>query len=513
MFPQEGSSGVSTSYDLLARESWEACDSSDSELLPPLQSRIPPPITYTESLSKSPRRYNCTSCDETFFCPKERRVHQTKIHCDISDTSLPLDMKPDVTEIKLEMENKLLISPSVKIEDKRSKLRDSDNHTLTYCEICKLEFTNNKMLNKHHRKKHKGVPIPRYKCDQCELTFAIEYKFTEHLKVHPLRCLICAKDFYRRQNFKLHLKRHIGGGSKKYKCKVCPKLFVDVQKKADHEIVHKNNMPYKCTQCDDKFRRYSNLVHHRETKHPNTKKKTRDFVCHCGEIFKSLKRFNWHSEVHDAKPKTCTHCGEKFIHLSSLTRHIRKAHNTLCVLDTNLNQNVECPICKKIYLKTSLEAHLKVHAGVKPYSCNICNRDFSTKWNLKLHKWVHASRTSKPFRCNLCQSAFIRQTDYVSHLHSHKNIKPYTCNHCGRQFIRKYNCQRHVKEHETSKSFKCTLCDKQFHRSYYLQEHLRVHSGVRPHTCHICGKSSSTKSNHNKHVRIHHAREPVSTEN
>lgn len=231
-------------------------------------------------------------------------------------------------------------------------------------------------------------------------------------------------------------------------------------------------------------------------------------------MFHSKKKLAWHKEIHEAKPKACTHCSEKFLHMSSLTRHMRRAHNENYVpKEERSKENVECPICKGVYLKTSLEMHIRNHSGQRPFTCLICNKAFTTKWNLKLHKWTHAARTSKPFKCDQCKGAFIRESDYVAHMNSHKSVRPYTCNYCGAQFIRKYNCQRHVREHEKSKTFVCDVCNKEFHRSYYLKDHMRIHSGVRPYACSICGKTSTTKSNHNKHVRIHHAREPVSTEN
>lgn len=151
--------------------------------------------------------------------------------------------------------------------------------------------------------------------------------------------------------------------------------------------------------------------------------------------------------------------------MSSLTRHIRRAHNERFLPnEERVSENVECPICKGVYLRSYLEVHVRNHSGHKPFTCLVCNKSFTTKWNLKLHKWTHASRTAKPFKCDQCKGAFIRESDYVAHMNAHKSVKPYTCNYCGAQFIRKYNCQRHVKEHEKVKTFSCQVCGKSFHR-------------------------------------------------
>jgi len=273
------------------------------------------------------------------------------------------------------------------------------------------------------------------------------------------------------------------------------------------------NTPIKCSLCDETFRRYSNLIQHKNRHHIKIKKKDEDFICHCGEIFHSKKKLEWHKELHDEKPKCCTYCSERFVHTSSLTRHIRKAHDCRYMLKCECEvENVECELCGYVFLKSSLPVQMRLHSGVHLYSCHVCRKDFTTKWNLQLHRRTHAARSSKPFKCSLCKSAFFCHSDYTAHIHSHHNVRPYTCNHCGCQFIDKYNCLHHVQEHEVGKSFSCNVCGKLFHHSYYLKEHLRVHSGARPFASHICGKASSTKSNHNKHVKIHHTREPVNTE-
>lgn len=381
------------------------------------------------------------------------------------------------------------------------------------CKQCDKMFKTKKELRAHHLEFHKVMRLKGYKCRICHEDFDMEHKFNEHLKIHPLECHICGKLFFRRQGLKLHIARH--EGVKPYKCDLCDKAFLVKQKLEEHRNCHTGNAPIQCPMCPERFKRHSNLVQHRNKHHFFIKKKLKDYVCFCGEVFHSKKKFAWHNEKHDPKPKSCTQCSEKFIHTAGLTRHMRRAHNAEYLPDgrdpNSLNR--VCPICKGIYLKTSMEPHMQTHLNQKAFSCTVCNKKFTTKWNLKLHKWTHAPRTQKPFKCNQCKGAFIRETDYISHMNSHKSVRPYTCNHCGAQFIRKYNCQRHVKEHENEKTYVCNVCNKSFHRSYYLKDHMRVHTGTRPYSCHICGKTSTTKSNHNKHIQIHHAREPVSTEN
>ncbi|OXU23462.1 hypothetical protein TSAR_013310 [Trichomalopsis sarcophagae] len=558
LYMGQDSSRMSTSYDLMARESWEESEGSDHEDNnggPLLDSRSLA-THFTASLfpdrdRKTPTRriFKCSHCPEVFECPKERRVHSTMVHKEAGPSGCSNDNMDNQQELK---DIKLLDGRANVFEDmflpgslqqaylhqqppllhqlqppqhSSSAKADTDpkmdaQHLSTVaevtCTLCNQRFSSEKSLQMHHRRMHAAEPAKRVrenaKCQICSEEFTSVASFNLHLKIHPLECGQCGKYFYRKQNFKLHMKRHLG--IKPFPCTLCDKAFLTKQKLDEHTNGHTGNAPVKCNLCNETFRRYSNLTQHKNRHHLNIKKKLKDYICHCGEVFHTKKKLAWHKETHDEKPKACTYCNERFIHMASLTRHMRRAHNRRFVPDAQReSENVECPICKCIYLRSSLAVHMRVHNGERPYECQVCSKAFSTKWNLQLHKWTHAARSTKPFKCNQCSAAFYRNSDYTAHINSHRNVRPYTCNYCGAQFIRKYNCLRHVKEHEENKAYTCDICNKTFHRSYYLKEHLRVHSGARPYTCHICGKSSSTKSNHNKHVRIHHAREPVNTEN
>ncbi|XP_075147329.1 uncharacterized protein LOC142221465 [Haematobia irritans] len=342
-------------------------------------------------------------------------------------------------------------------------------------------------------------------CYVCKHNFNSVKLYDAHLTEHPAECFTCGKKFQRWKNFSLHLKRHLGW--KEFGCTVCEKKFVVRSALVEHMRMHSGLSPLKCKICGKHFKRYSNLTQHRK-RHTKQVIRRKEYVCYCGEVLPSKARFLWHKETHDSKPKCCPHCCDRFVHVNSLRRHIRLAHSE----KFDYAEPMECPICKQIFAKASMKAHMATHSTDTQYDCAICNKSFSTKWNLKIHSWVHANRTAKPFKCEHCPKAFVREVDFKNHMNSHKQIKPYTCEVCGCKFIRKYNYMRHRREHHGNKKYTCDLCKKSFHRHYYLIEHKRIHTGERPFQCTICGKSSTTKTNHNKHLKIHHSRDPFTVE-
>ncbi|XP_072929397.1 uncharacterized protein [Epargyreus clarus] len=501
-------------YDLIARESWvsDGSEIDTTEKREPLEDDLPYP---------KGRQFLCAACCARFTSARELRAHRALVHappaCSSGKASLTSYSRM-VTARAIKKEEKtddgvmdgtmaLAATNLLSLGDSKPDL--ASTMLQVYDAMNESKPAIEGLIKQETKRRRRDYVCPTCKVDQLS-----DAAFHAHLKIHPLECMTCGKCFFKRANLALHMKTHLG--IKNYKCDVCEKRFMTRQKLSEHYNVHTGRAPFKCTHCDDAFRRYSNMVQHRDRHHFQKKAKVRDYVCHCGAVYHSRAKLLWHKETHEERPKACLHCSDKFVHAASLTRHVRRTHNAYYLSERARGKvdNVPCPVCKQLYLRTNLRAHLQTHSGKRPFVCIVCNKAFTTKWNLKLHRWTHASRSAKPFKCNLCKGAFIRQTEYISHMNAHKSVKPYTCKYCGCQFIRKYNCQRHVREHETAKKYVCKVpeCGKSFHRNYYLSEHMKVHSGARPFSCNICGKTSSNKSNHNKHVKIHHAREPVATE-
>lgn len=108
-----------------------------------------------------------------------------------------------------------------------------------------------------------------------------------------------------------------------------------------------------------------------------------------------------------------------------------------------------CEFCSKIFsLKSSLMSHLsKVHEIAKPYTCTVCNKQFSNGSALENHHRSH--KKTKMYCCEICNKQFQNNSALKIHMGSH--TKPYSCEHCGKKFGYKNSLELHLLTHNKDK--------------------------------------------------------------
>ena len=180
----------------------------------------------------------------------------------------------------------------------------------------------------------------------------------------------------------------------------------------------------------------------------------------------------------------------------------------------------ECMECgKKFYKAACYEAHMKIHAGIKPYECEICGQRFTTTVNLNLHKRKHDGTLHEdPYVCDICGQKFTRPYNLKTHQRLHTGEKSYECGVCERKFARKDTLDMHTKrvhmgeklEYRSlaEKRFLCSECGKKFVSNSKLKEHMRVHTNEKPFQCTYCEKKFTSGSTLTKHIRLHTGEKP-----
>jgi len=111
----------------------------------------------------------------------------------------------------------------------------------------------------------------------------------------------------------------------------------------------------------------------------------------------------------------CQICGMKFKNNSSLIKHIRVHSGEKPYLCSSEG-------CKKSFSQaTNLMRHLRTHMGIKRFECEICQRKFTSKENMKSHVRVHeAGHKNEKIQCFIrnCNKGFLYDSTFKKHLKS-----------------------------------------------------------------------------------------------
>lgn len=113
---------------------------------------------------------------------------------------------------------------------------------------------------------------------------------------------------------------------------------------------------------------------------------------------------------------------------ANVTRRCRRCKCPNCISGQQSEPNkpkqhlCHIPGCGKVYGKTShLKAHLRWHAGLRPFVCNwlFCNKSFTRSDELQRHLRTHTGE--KRFACQECGKRFTRSDHLSKHMKTHQN--------------------------------------------------------------------------------------------
>lgn len=171
-----------------------------------------------------------------------------------------------------------------------------------------------------------------------------------------------------------------------------------------------------------------------------------------------------------------------------------------------------CEKCqKKFFKKGRYEAHLRIHKGLKPYPCNLCDKSYSKSSHLKSHiDDVHTEHTEE-FKCEHdgCDKVFRRKQTLRVHCrikHSMVKLEPkvFMCEECGKTFKNISSLKDHRYKHTGEEfPYKCDQCGKGYLSQRTYRDHQMRHAGIKNFVCPYCGLRKTTKSELRIHINYH----------
>ncbi|XP_064453278.1 ras-responsive element-binding protein 1 isoform X3 [Mirounga angustirostris] len=181
-----------------------------------------------------------------------------------------------------------------------------------------------------------------------------------------------------------------------------------------------------------------------------------------------------------------------------LTMHIRQ-HNT----DTG-GADHSCSICgKSLSSASSLDRHMLVHSGERPYKCTVCGQSFTTNGNMHRHMKIHekdpnsATATAPPSPLKRRRLSSKRK---LSHDAESEKEDPAP----AKKMVEDGQSGDLEKVDEV---FHCPICFKEFVCKYGLETHMETHSD-NPLRCDICCVTFRTHRGLLRHNALVHKQLP-----
>ncbi|XP_055910891.1 zinc finger protein 665 [Eupeodes corollae] len=174
-----------------------------------------------------------------------------------------------------------------------------------------------------------------------------------------------------------------------------------------------------------------------------------------------------------------------------------------------------CKICKKTFKKEeTFTAHMRVHAGLKPFPCQQCDKSYARRSRLKLHvDTKHEGVTAEKFPCTepgcdriMCSKQTLRK--HIKDIHNSTGAKttsqPYICEECGKVLTSLATLKNHRFLHTGQQPpHECPQCFKRYITKNKLKEHMNRHAGIRNFVCPHCGAKKSTRTELKTHINYH----------
>ncbi|KAM6454700.1 ras-responsive element-binding protein 1 isoform 1-T7 [Liasis olivaceus] len=201
----------------------------------------------------------------------------------------------------------------------------------------------------------------------------------------------------------------------------------------------------------------------------------------------------------DKSSYACPLCEKICTTQHQLTMHIRQ-HNT----DTGGTDH-SCSICgKSLSSASSLDRHMLVHSGERPYKCSVCDQSFTTNGNMHRHMKIHekdpAGTTS-----TAPASPLKRRRLSTKRKFSHEAEVDKEEQSPAKKVVEE--SQNGETEKKADEIYRCPVCSKEFSCKYGLETHMEVHPDTSLR-CDVCCITFRTHRGLLRHNAVIHKQLP-----
>ena len=281
--------------------------------------------------------------------------------------------------------------------------------------------------------------------------------------------------------------------------------------------VHRKLRPYKCNICRAHFGSSQSLKNHKLKRHQESKVIIPDTAEIIHET-ENLQETNGQPLAEENAPSQTT---SSKTNDNPLIRPNDNEHTeeylTTTVISNEYSMNLSLQ-GKRPSVRISPEKRKSIGPKKQSFNCDICGKNFSSKYHLFLHEQtVHNSDGNrgkeelKDLKCEICNKDFKKKKgliDHIDRIHKHdiSKVNQFDCNYCDKYYTTRGNLDRHVDAVHFGKSFICDICDKSYVESAQLKNHFKAIHDVTnaKYICKFCQKVFVTNTQLQNHIKYVH---------